>query len=53
MFIRKWRMQGITKEDGEATGWNRVTFEISTGFIILLMFVGVFIAALIWEAVMY
>lgn len=47
-MVRRWQVIGLSDEDGEATGWNRVTFEISTGAVILLTFCALFAAGWVW-----
>ena len=50
MFIRNWRVTGISQEDGGPTGWNRVSFEVSTLFVLILTILGMFLAVVIAEA---
>ena len=50
MFVRRFRVQPLSLED-DRTGWNRVTFEISTAFVALLMVAAVLAAIWIYDSV--
>jgi hypothetical protein len=52
LFVRNWRTEGVMSQDGRPTGWNRVTFEISTVFLILLTCAAMIGAIYLYDAIM-